>query len=728
MKNHYTGVLLLLTLFISASSTLAQNVVHHSKKIISLQPAGKISQGAPVYTASVNYNAMNYVYNVENTASNIMLYLWNINARYTPAEASLTNIGTSFIDFVDTNDVAFTPIGNIYIDKLSLMLTHENNSGLNDTLIIYVQDVDQGTGYPSGPVLWSDTMIIATSLSPGGNWVGQDAIFQWDVFPPAGLFAAGKFFVGFDYYGDFTDTCAIVAGFDDIGISPQMALEAPYGKVYKEFSDMSPGLWPDVNGNDLYYDNNFNGQYDIGTGEANFLQALWLTAFVHDNASLITGTVFDDLNNNNIQDAGEPGVFNRIVTAGQYAGLTDISGHYAIPVDTGNYWVAVASGYYSTTPSSVNVQVTALNQVYANNDMALHFMSSIQDLRVTATEITPPRPGFDHTYVITYENTGTTIMSGTVKFAYDNVLGYVGASPVPSQINGNTLEWSFANLLPFEHRNVQLTVSCPATTPLGTILNDSAWVEPFAGDTTVADNTDTLNLVVVGAYDPNDKTPEPAGTGAQGFINSSQELTYRIRFQNTGTYYATNVFVEDTIDTDLDLSTFKMLSASHNYTYTINGRLIRWTFSNIMLPDSNTNEPASHGFIKYSIKPNWFIPMGETIHNTAYIYFDFNAAVITNTTLNTINIVTSNAGVPGAYVFENVYPNPASDIVSFVTGAKPGERGELVLSDITGKVLNRVMVDGNEVKLDVSRYERGMYIYSIKMTSGKVHMGKLLIQ
>ena len=65
------------------------------------------------------------------------------------------------------------------------------------------------------------------------------------------------------------------------------------------------------------------------------------------------------------------------------------------------------------------------------------------------------------------------------------------------------------------------------------------------------------------------------------------------------------------------------------------GELI-FTFDNIMLPDSNINEPESHGFIKYSISPKNTLFPGQTIKNTANIYFDFNPAIITNTTFNKI--------------------------------------------------------------------------------------------
>lgn len=55
-----------------------------------------------------------------------------------------------------------------------------------------------------------------------------------------------------------------------------------------------------------------------------------------------------------------------------------------------------------------------------------------------------------------------------------------------------------------------------------------------------------------------------------------------------------------------------------------------------MLPDSNVNEAASHGFTSFRVKQVPNLPVGTLIENSAAIYFDFNAPVITNTSWHTI--------------------------------------------------------------------------------------------
>jgi uncharacterized repeat protein (TIGR01451 family) len=138
--------------------------------------------------------------------------------------------------------------------------------------------------------------------------------------------------------------------------------------------------------------------------------------------------------------------------------------------------------------------------------------------------------------------------------------------------------------------------------------------------------------------DPNDKTGFPLGIGQSHDILPNTDLQYVIRFQNTGTDTALTVVIRDTLDIDLNIFTVTSGVSSHNYSFTMHGpRVLEWTFENINLPDSTTNEPESHGFVTFEVKQVPNLAAGTEINNNVGIYFDFNAPVITNTTLHTIN-------------------------------------------------------------------------------------------
>jgi uncharacterized protein (TIGR02145 family)/uncharacterized repeat protein (TIGR01451 family) len=152
-----------------------------------------------------------------------------------------------------------------------------------------------------------------------------------------------------------------------------------------------------------------------------------------------------------------------------------------------------------------------------------------------------------------------------------------------------------------------------------------------------APDKDIFCGIVTGAYDPNDKQGYPIGIGISNEIQPNQQLQYVIRFQNTGNDTAFNVIIRDTISENLDINTINSGVSSHNYLFNINGRIAEWYFPQIMLPDSNVNEPASNGFITFTINQIPNLPGASQITNRAAIYFDFNEPIITNTTLHTIN-------------------------------------------------------------------------------------------
>ena len=139
--------------------------------------------------------------------------------------------------------------------------------------------------------------------------------------------------------------------------------------------------------------------------------------------------------------------------------------------------------------------------------------------------------------------------------------------------------------------------------------------------------------IVTGSYDPNDKTGYPLGVGTDHLIEPNRKMEYVIRFQNTGTDTAFTVKILDTLDTDLDIFSVRSGVSSHNYSFRMHGpRVLEWTFYDIQLPDSTTNEPASNGFVTFTAKQNKNLPDGTEINNRVGIYFDYNDPIITNTT------------------------------------------------------------------------------------------------
>ena len=218
-------------------------------------------------------------------------------------------------------------------------------------------------------------------------------------------------------------------------------------------------------------------------------------------------------------------------------------------------------------------------------------------------------------------------------------------------------------------------------------------------------NDGSLCMILGNSYDPNDKSVSHAP-----IINPNvqDELTYVLRFQNTGTAPAQDVYVIDSLSPLLDWSTIKVLSTSHNMQLVDLGNgVMKFNFPGIWLPDSTANEPASHGDVVFSIKENANNPVGSSITNTGYIYFDWNPAIITNTTLNT----NAYLGLEDVSVNEvRVYPNPFSDKITI---ASVKRMDKVTVLDITGKVIYEEAVDGFNTNIQFDRLSQGTYLVNV---------------
>ena len=248
------------------------------------------------------------------------------------------------------------------------------------------------------------------------------------------------------------------------------------------------------------------------------------------------------------------------------------------------------------------------------------------------------RPGTPVLINIDAYNAGCLQASGECKVVLPQIVTYNTADPLPDMISGDTLIWNFSNITyESEHITPVITATTLIGIPIGTPVLIHTEIGPNDGDTDTINNVKDYSFEVQNSFDPNDKQVYPQGTCDKGYILNNQQMTYTVRFQNTGTLEALNIYILDTISTFLDINSLQVVGASHNYvTELMPDNVVKFIFNDIFLPDSTTNEPESHGYITYTINQNPDLPNNSKIKNTAAIYFDFNDPVITNTVLNTI--------------------------------------------------------------------------------------------
>jgi uncharacterized repeat protein (TIGR01451 family) len=196
-------------------------------------------------------------------------------------------------------------------------------------------------------------------------------------------------------------------------------------------------------------------------------------------------------------------------------------------------------------------------------------------------------------------------------------------------------------------------------------------------DSDLSNNEDSICGVVLNSYDPNSKEVDHA---SQIDPDVQETLEYMIHFQNDGNYNAVNVEVIDTLSENLDLSTFKLIGAKHGVAVNLDPvtRIVKFVFNQIYLAPSSQDLDASQGFVIYSVEEAAGLVEGDEIENTAYIYFDYNAPIITNTTLNvnsTLGLGDQNSDVI------TLYPNPTSSKFQIIGT----DLEEIRIFDMTGK-------------------------------------------
>lgn len=245
----------------------------------------------------------------------------------------------------------------------------------------------------------------------------------------------------------------------------------------------------------------------------------------------------------------------------------------------------------------------------------------------------------------------------------------------------------------------------------GEIISVLAEIICPSAETSKSNNILFRSFTVRNSYDPNMKSVNYEKV-TPGF---DKWLTYTIDFQNTGTAEAINIHLRDTLDAELNEDSFVFLNASHEVQVVRQGKVLRFKFDNINLPDSGSDQAGSHGFVMYKIKPRQPMVVNQNIKNTAYIYFDFNDPVVTNTVVTKAFI--SNGNIKSASLnLVKIWPNPSQGILN-VQSLEHAEI-HLDLLDVCGKVVKTLQLHQSG-KIDMSDLSAGVYLLKVESEKGK---------
>jgi len=466
---------------------------------------------------------------------------------------------------------------------------------------------------------------------------------------------------------------------------------------------------------------------------------------------IIRGRVFNDNNVDCTQEPGEAGLPNmQVYCSGVGYAYTDDSGSYSFLVPSGTYTITeTVDPYYHLSGCQMNnIPVTTVadtNCVHIINFS--NTVDSINDLEISSWDFTQPIAGRPYTQMTIMHNKGTVLENGPVAAAKTDSQLF-DAAFIPAGIYQNSPDQDYRtpysgglpSMAPGSSLMYLRNFNIPAYLSIGTMLNfydTLAYIAPLDSWITDYDPTNnvyTLTTQVAASSPSNFKEVAPKGYGSNGVIPVSDSvLQYMIHFQNTGSTTAQNAVITDTLDNNLDWTTFRPIytSAPCEFAQSNNGKVVKFTFNNIELPASNGNAFLGSCIILYSIKLKPGLIYGDQIRNTSSVYLDNHTPVRTNTTLNTIGWPLDVAKTTYTDDFVTVYPNPANDVVNVIIKSATGTgEATMTISDIAGHMLMnrsvRLTSQSQFIAHDVSSLKNGVYLVSL-VADGKAQTKKLLI-
>jgi uncharacterized repeat protein (TIGR01451 family) len=372
--------------------------------------------------------------------------------------------------------------------------------------------------------------------------------------------------------------------------------------------------------------------------------------------------------------------------------------------------------YYTITPPSLTHTFSGVGEAL-NADFCIEPNGVHHDVEISIIPLNAAQPGFNAYYRVEVYNKGTQPMSGSVDFNFNGgLMDFVSSNPSGLD-TANSVNWTITNLAPLERRslNVTLNINAPTETPavnIGDVLIFNAIVTSSAVDETIQDNTANLYETVVGSYDPNDKL---VMEGNQ--ITPSQTddyLHYTVRFQNSGTAPAVNVVIDDYLEENLDPTTIEVLASSHPMHATRSENKLQFFYEDINLPAQSVDEPGSHGFVTFKVKPAPSVVLGSVIENKAEIFFDFNYPIVTNTTSTTV-VQSLSTNFPRAIEF-SIYPNPTNGSVTFDSRLPITK---ISIYNAIGQLIKSITADEMSVHSDISALRSGVYLVEVTTAQGK---------
>lgn len=446
----------------------------------------------------------------------------------------------------------------------------------------------------------------------------------------------------------------------------------------------------------------------------------------------ISGHCFLDENENGLRDSTEIGIADIQTTLlGAFRlAYSDAEGQFRFYVEPGAYTLSyLPSDCWALTSDSSSWHIAVSDTAILDKYFGFKPTLGVRKLS-TMLASGPTICGQDVTFWLQTRNDGCLSASGKTALVNEENLALHWAEPPPDYVVGDTLFWLVDSLYPGEIQKVYLLFQV-GVLPAGDTLRMAALSETYGADgvTPVYRDTFSFQSAILCSYDPNDKLVDRPEL-PPNYQPEDGELIYTVRFQNTGNYLAFNIRIRDTLDAGLDWATLRPLFASHDF-FTgldIENGIVEFNFPDILLADSTSNEPLSHGFVSFAIRPKAGLAEGTLIPNRAGIYFDYNPPVITDYAETRVGVTVSVRPEKSADNWVSFFPNPASTAINLQFSQSPGLTRVRVF-DMQGRpCLDRPLdTAGLSASLELPPLPAAAYILEITGENGELRRAILVI-
>lgn len=471
------------------------------------------------------------------------------------------------------------------------------------------------------------------------------------------------------------------------------------------------------------------------------ISANQILEIVEPQQTKVTGIVYFDSNNDGVKQDNEPTVSRAAIKV--------------LPTNAKVYSNDTGTFSFYTTQNDVELKILEENGLSAGSKLfdltnyqpsqklyiAANSTCATTDLKINMGG-TAIRKGYtNNQFRIVVSNQSRNISSSSVlNFTIPSSVSIISPSlPITQQEsfianskNYTRYSWSVGSLNPFNNKTISFMTGTDASVLIGDELDFKGEVVNSSTDCNIDDNVLTQKYSVYGAIDPNDILVSPKGYGKEGYILPDQLLTYTVRFENVGNFATQNVSIIDTIPQELDINTFKLVSSSHdNVSTEIVDNKITFTLENVFLPPTSVDSERSQGYVTFSILPKKGLREDTKIKNSAFIGFDDENLLKTNTVVNTIQSKEQEQEMTVVYL----YPNPVNDVAFIRLEHRKGSeftRKKIIKAeviDVNGVlILEKNFTPSEEVRIDLPLQIKGYYLLKVTDSDNKAYTKKMIVK